>query len=171
MVLAGKWPEGDDSFAGAYEGWPLGLVLEVFPKAPPAAAHSLQLGGGGEEGGEEMAAEGAAGLRGAGFVAWVKESAQKLPPIDDAVSLRALAQRRRMRDDQSLRFVDKGMSEGSRGDNLDNWDLVSAGRYTRSRLLLCADTRSRLLTCADAGAVAHATGCYRPANGCVYSRK
>jgi hypothetical protein len=132
VVLAGKWPVGDDSFAGAYEGWPLGLVLEVFPKA--AAAHALQLEGGEEEGWGEMAAEGAAGLRGARFVAWVKESAQKLPPIDDAVALRALAQHRRVRDDQSLRSVGKGMSDGSWGDNLDNWDLVSAWRDTRSRL-------------------------------------
>ena len=80
VVLAGKWPTGDESWRESYEGWPLGLVLEVFPTGGGEVGVGV---GGDEEDGERGWA--ARSPMGDGFADWVAESLRGLPPLDKTV--------------------------------------------------------------------------------------
>ena len=113
VMLAGKWPPGDESYRGRYETWPLGLVQEVFPTGQ----------GHGRTGGAEAAGAEREAPWGEGFVEWVRESAAGLPPAHRVRALLRACGKAKTQTTKST--ATHGAGEGA-APHLDNWDIAAA---------------------------------------------
>ena len=96
VMLAGKWPPGDESYSGHYHAWPHGLLQQVFPLPTPPS------GGDDKQGAARRTRDGttlnpsmsreATTPSGCAFANWVRRSASHLPPFEEVQRLRWLAQ-------------------------------------------------------------------------------
>jgi hypothetical protein len=102
VMLAGKWPPGDESYSGHYHAWPHGLLQQVFPLPPPPSSAPSRRGGDDKQGAERRTRDGttlnpsmareATTPSGCAFANWARRSASHLPPFGEVQRLRWLAQ-------------------------------------------------------------------------------